>query len=149
MPASSSLCAMTSLSSTEKETDSPCVPSRRVVSNVKIFMRQPLPPVLFGRHAGFLLLLEERHHRAQFLSHHYDGLVAGSFPHGQKVLAPGLVLFDPLPRELAGLDLGKDLPHFGARLLIDYARPACVVAVLGGVRNREAHVGEAAFLDEV
>ena len=30
---------MSSLSSTEKETDSPWVPSRRVVSKVKIFMR--------------------------------------------------------------------------------------------------------------
>src|ERR1022692_3701775 len=37
MPNSSSFCAMSSLSSTEKETDSPWVPSRRVVSKVKIF----------------------------------------------------------------------------------------------------------------
>src|SRR5579871_2102334 len=41
MPSSSSFCAMMSLSSTEKEMDSPCVPSRRVVSKVEIFISTP------------------------------------------------------------------------------------------------------------
>src|SRR5271157_2242460 len=134
MPSSSSFCAMTSLSSTEKETDSPCVPSRSVVSNVKIFTGHGAL-CRFRRHASFLLLLQERHHLAQFFPHRFDGLVAGRFAHGQKVLPAGAVLFDPLPRKFAGLDLGEDLPHFGARLLVDDARAACVVAVLGRVRN--------------
>src|SRR5438309_1426851 len=41
MPSSSSFRAMASLSSTDSEIPSPCVPSRRVVSNVNTFMNPP------------------------------------------------------------------------------------------------------------
>src|SRR5579859_2911810 len=40
MPNSSSLAAINNLSSTENETASPCVPSRNVVSKVKIFINR-------------------------------------------------------------------------------------------------------------
>jgi hypothetical protein len=150
-------CAMLSLSSTEKETDSPCVPSRRVVSNVKIFMCYRRRCYSVGTPASFFFFRNGTPASFFFLrngiisrsSPRFDGLMAGRFAHGQEVLAAGLVLFDPLLGEFAGLDLGEDLLHFGARLLVDDARAARVVAVLGGVRNREAHVGEAAFLNQV
>src|SRR5438105_10086250 len=99
MPSSSSFCAMTSLSSTENETDSPCVPSRSVVSKVKIFMasnlgrRNRLPHLL--RYTYFFLLLEERHHGAQFAADALDELVARFFAHVQKLLTARLVLVDP------------------------------------------------------
>ena len=51
--------------------------------------------------------------------------------------------------ELAGLDLGQNLLHLGAGLLVDDARAARVIAVFGGVRNRIAHVAEAALIDEI
>ena len=50
---------------------------------------------------------------------------------------PDLVLGDPLLGEFAGLDFGEDLLHFGAGLLVDDARAAGVVAVLGGVADAE------------
>src|SRR5690348_4249709 len=121
---------MTSLSSTEKETASPCVPSRRVVSNVKIFIshlraRRSLT-LLLGRggrgilrDAGLFLLLKERHHGAQFAAHVFDALVLFRLAHRQKFLAPGAVLVHPLAGEFAGLDLRKNFLHLGARLLVD------------------------------
>src|SRR5215469_15261189 len=113
MPSSSSFCAMISLSSTEKETDSPCVPSRRVVSNVKIFIGLRLGRFgyLVLRYACLFFLLQERHHRTQFRAHLLDRLIAGLVAHGQELLAAGLVLFDPLAGEFPRLDLGEDLLH--------------------------------------
>src|SRR5271166_4733636 len=130
---------MTSLSSTENEMASPCVPSRSVVSNVEIFINTslrvavasepPLPdgrgsvpePLFFRRygrifrHAGFFLLaLQEGHHLAEFAAHLFHLLIAPGFAHGQEFLAAGLVLLHPLAGKLAGLDLGEDLLHFGA-----------------------------------
>src|SRR5258707_1319330 len=140
MPSSSSFCAMTSLSSTENETDSPCVPSRSVVSKVKIFI------LLFGgqsrlllRHSYFLLLFQEGHHLAKLAANLLDRLLARGIAHGQKLLAAGLVLLNPLPGELTLLDFGQDLAHFGARLLVDDARPAGIVAIFGGVRYGITH----------
>ena len=64
-------------------------------------------------------------------------------------MATGTVLFDPSAGEVTLLDFGEDLLHLGARLVVDDARATGVVAVLGGVRNREAHVVEAALVNEV
>src|SRR5579872_1316594 len=145
MPSSSSFCAMMSLSSTEKETASPCVPSRRVVSNVEIFMGVSGG----GWYSGFLFLFEERHHFAQLAAHRFDGGSAGGVAHGEETVTSGFVLVDPLAGELARLDFGKDLFHFGPRLFVDDARAARVVPILGGVGNGVAHVAEAAFIDKV
>src|SRR5574340_1463258 len=140
-----------SLSSTEKETDSPCVPSRSVVSNVKIRIPGSLSGLLLGGgrlvfgHARFLLLLEERHHLAQPAAHALDLQIALRFPHGEEILAAGLILIDPLPRDLAGLHFGQNLAHLRAGLLVDAAGAARVVAVFAGAGNGEAHVAQAAL----
>src|SRR6516165_2631811 len=140
MPSSSSFWAMTSLSSTEKETDSPCVPSRRVVSKVKIFMLGTYRPRtvaarnhLILRYSGFFSLLQKRHHFAKLAADLLDGLGAGGVAHGQKFVPAGLVFVDPLAGKLTGLDLSEDLFHFGAGLLVDDARNARVITVLGRV----------------
>src|SRR5215471_6675843 len=112
MPSSSSLRAMSSLSSTEKETDSPCVPSRRVVSKVNIFMAW-LPKIdergpeahATLRYSRFFAFLQERHHFAQLFADLFDRLVGRGLAHGEELLASGLVFVDPLAGELAGLDL--------------------------------------------
>src|SRR6266576_1606535 len=110
MPSSSSFCAMISLSSTEKLMDSPCVPSRRVVSKVKIFITaafktktQARRPALRYRYPYFLFLFQERHHFAQLAADGFDLIVLRGLPHGEELLAPALVVVDPLPRELARL----------------------------------------------
>src|SRR6266545_2393583 len=127
---------MSILSSTEKETDSPCVPSRRVVSKVKIFIKTKGPEALAPgplllllcrcylvfRYAGFFLLLEEWHHGPQLPAHHLDALVARRLPHGQEFLPSRAVFVDPLFREFARLHLRQDLLHLGARAGIDDAR---------------------------
>ena len=59
------------------------------------------------------------------------------------------VLEDELLRELPGLDLLEDLLHLRLGLVGDDTRAAGVVAVLGGVADRVAHIGEAAFVDQV
>src|ERR1044071_8585463 len=120
MPSSSSLRAMSSLSSTEKETDSPCVPSRRVVSKVKIFITgAPLLNVvrsLNGRgrkrsrdrqgtalwDSRFFSLLQERHHLAQLTPHRFDRLIGGGLAHGEELLASRFVFVDPCASEIAG-----------------------------------------------
>src|ERR1035437_2464002 len=151
---------MTILSSTEKEMDSPCVPSRRVVSKVWIFIGIHTRKRLAGgsacptrrlrdRDANFFFLFEERHHVAEALADGFDLVGLGGSAHGEEFVAAGFVLVDPLFGEFAGLDFGEDLLHFGASLSVDDARAAGVVAVFGGVADAVAHVAEAAFLDEV
>ena len=60
-----------------------------------------------------------------------------------------LVLGDPLLGEGAALDLGEDLLHLRPGLVGDDPRAPGHVAVLGGVGDREPHVGDAALVDEV
>src|ERR1019366_2665478 len=145
---------MMSLSSTENEMDSPCVPSRRVVSKVSIFIGAlkgqagGLSYLRYGD-ANFLFLFEEGHHVAQALADGLDLVGLSGFAHGEELVATGLVLGDPLPGKFAGLDFGEDLFHFGAGLIVDDARAASVIAIFGGVADAVAHVAEAAFLDEV
>src|SRR5450759_1512010 len=156
---------MTILSSTEKEMDSPCVPSRRVVSKVWIFIRRShweecphewghgslkgyATRLRYGD-ANFFFLFEERHHVAEALADGFDLVGLGGLAHGEEFVAAGFVLGDPLFGEFAGLDFGEDLRHFGAGLIVYDARAAGVVAVFGGVADAVAHVAEAAFLDEV
>src|SRR5262245_50057617 len=93
--------------------------------------------------------LDPRHHGAQPLADLFDLVVGVTLPHGQERGPIGLVLQHPLPRELAGLDLGQDLLHLGLRLLAHDARPSRVVTELRGVRDRVAHVGQATLVEEV
>src|SRR6185503_10559294 len=93
--------------------------------------------------------LDPGHHLAQPTAHLLDGVVGVTLSHREEAGAMRLVLQHPLPRELAGLDLGEDLLHLGLGPIVDDARPAGVVAVLRGVRDRVAHVGEAALVEQV
>src|ERR1039457_3415303 len=149
---------MISLSSNEKETASPWVPSRRVVSNVKMRMivARGWWLVLRGgcRHgvgwdAGFLSLFQKCHHFAELAADALDRLIAGGLAHGEEILAAGFVLPDPFAGELAGLDLGQDLAHLGAGFFGHDPLAAGVVAVFGRVRDRVAHVGQTAFLNQI
>jgi hypothetical protein len=66
-----------------------------------------------------------------------------------EVRQTGAVLGDPLVGELARLDLGEDLLHGGSGLRPDDALAAGHVAILGGVADGVAHVGDAALVDEI
>src|SRR5258706_61920 len=151
MPSSSSFCAMTSLSSTEKETASPWVPSRRVVSKVwiRIMFNSQAKACATLRDAGFLSFFQERHHLAQLGANYFDLGFLGAFAHCQEFVTAALVLVDPLFSELTGLNLRQNLFHLVTRLLVDDARASRIVAVLRSVRNRIAHIAEAALVNKI
>ena len=69
--------------------------------------------------------------------------------HGLHRSRARLILQHELLGELAGLDLGQDALHLSLGLAGDDARTTGQVAVLGGVGDRVAHVGDAALVDEV
>src|SRR4051812_42909467 len=124
---------MMSLSSTVNEIDSPCVPSRSVVTKVKIFIEFTVGVKGSSYwYAGFLLLFEERHHFPQRRTDDFDLVVVAGFTHREEFLAAaGFVFGDPGAGEFAGLDFGEDLLHLGSRLFIDDARTAGVIAIFG------------------
>ena len=72
-----------------------------------------------------------------------------SWPSRWSLQFGAVALGDPLPRERAVLDLAEDLLHLGLRGGVDDARAAGQVAVLRGVRDREALVGDSALVHEV
>src|SRR3954462_9420232 len=93
-----------------------------------------------------LALTDPRHHRAEAVTDLFDGMLGRLLAQRVEHRAAGLVLEDPLLRELAGLDLVEDLLHLRTRVVGDDARTARHVAVLGGVGDRVPHVGDAALV---
>ena len=63
--------------------------------------------------------------------------------------APVVVLGNPTPGVVAGLDVAQDLLHRLARLIGDDLRAARVVAMFGGVADRVAHVVQPALIDQI
>src|SRR5262249_31590472 len=93
--------------------------------------------------------LDPGHHLAEPAADLLDGVLGLALADGEELGAIRLVLEHPLARELPALDLAEDLPHLAAGLVVDDARAARVVAVLRRVRDRVAHVREAALVEQV
>src|ERR1700676_3396350 len=87
------------------------------------------------RYSYVLLLFQERHHLAELGADLLHLLVLRRFAHGQELVAAALVFGDPSFGEFAGLNLRQNLLHLGARLFVNDARTASVVAILRGIRN--------------
>src|SRR5262249_49416088 len=69
---------------------------------------------------------------------------------GGKEIGTALFVFlDPLLRETAVANLGKNFVHFFPGVLCNYARAGGIVALLRSVANRVAHITQAATVDEV
>src|SRR5215211_881740 len=165
-PSPTRASATSSFSSTVIVAPGDCSPSRNVVS--KIQMRRPTLASVslmvvsvskrgittrfrllvdrIGRHPA---LAKERHHRAQFFAYRLDRRrrMLGAHPH--EVRATGLVFANPLLGELTGLDSGQQLLHCRARVVVNDLPASIVVTILRGVADRIAHVGKAAFVDQV
>src|SRR5512132_771617 len=95
------------------------------------------------------LVPQPRHHAAQRLAGLRDRVVGPGLAHAGEV-GPALVVFlHPLAGEGPRLDLGQDAAHLGLGGVVDDAGPAGVVAVLGRVRHRVAHAGQAALVHQV
>src|SRR5690348_6136757 len=63
--------------------------------------------------------------------------------------ATGLVLQDPIARPFSALDVPQEVPHRRLDVLVDDAWTGGVVAILGGIANRIAHVAQATLVDQV
>src|SRR5687768_2727256 len=104
---------------------------------------------LDGRRLRELDRVEEWHHVAQLGADDLHRMIAILFAHPLEVRAAGLVLVDPLLRELARLDLLEQLPHGRLGLGRHDARAGSVIAVLRRVADRVPHVLEAAPIHQV
>src|SRR5215207_5114363 len=60
--------------------------------------------------------------------------------HGEEVRPASLVLQHPTSSDLAALTVREDLGHPLLDAIVYHPRPRVIVAVLGGVRNRVAHL---------
>src|SRR4051812_10252587 len=92
---------------------------------------------------------DPRHHAAQALADLLDWVLGELCPRRLERGLVDAVLEHPVAGELARLDVGQHPLHLGLGLGRDDARPGDVLAVLGGVRDRVVHVGDAALVDEV
>src|SRR5690348_2099244 len=107
------------------------------------------------RHRRALALLlyhyrvQELHHGPQARAHFFNQLLLLAGALGIEPLAPGLVLLDPVARIGAVLDFAQHLSHGLAGFVGDHPRTAGIVAVLGGVAHRVAHVVKPAAVNQV
>src|SRR5271163_666052 len=92
---------------------------------------------------------QPRHEGAQLASDFLDRMNLGLFSQPFEVGESGAILGDPFVGEFARLDVGENLLHRLARTLVDDASAARHIAELGGVADRVAHVGDAAFVDQI
>src|SRR5579872_5874083 len=143
------------------------IPSPKGMSSAMLSSRNAAgPKVLIGGGAGtfffFLLLLferrgrrfrthihrvEEGHHAAQACAHFFEQLVLLTLADRIEPGTTLLVFRYPLAGVSAVADFIENAAHFGTRLVSDNARAAGVVAVLGGITHRVAHVTEATAID--
>src|SRR5438270_13892995 len=109
--------------------------------------------LLAGAAAGLLQALlagrDPRHHGPKLGADLLDLVFLRLTAVFVEVGAAVLVLGDPFIGEAAVLDLVEDAAHLGLGLLVDDARPARVVAVLGRVGDREVHARDAVLVHEV
>src|SRR5665213_3463136 len=97
-------------------------------------------PVRGVLHAGSGLCSQPAHTAAKVSTHLLDLQVMVLVAILEEVRPAALVLGDPTLRECPVLDVGKDPAHGRTGALVDDLRTAHVVAVLGGVGDRVAHV---------
>src|SRR5207244_10921530 len=86
---------------------------------------------------------------AELLADPLDLVFCGLAPELLEAGPTGLLLGNELAREGAAPDVLQQLAHRRADVVVDHHRAAREVAVLGDVRNRVAHVGKAALVDQV
>src|SRR5687768_16671966 len=101
-----------------------------------------------SRASGFALVdeavfLDPGHHVTQLRADRLDLLLGAHATHCLEHRRARAVFENELASKLAALDFLEDALHLGLGLVGNDARPARKVAVLGGVRDRVAHVRDA------
>ncbi len=95
------------------------------------------------------ILGQPAHHAAQLRAHDLDGMLLFFLAQRVEVRAAGLVLRNPLPRELATLNVGQRLLHRRARGIAHNLLAAGQIAIFRRIRDRVAHAAQAAFVDQI
>src|SRR5699024_4499506 len=90
-----------------------------------------------------------REHLAQVLADRLDRVGGLLLAQLLELRGAVVLVIDEALREGTGLDVREDRLHVGLRLLGDHAGAGDVVAVLGGVGDRPALLGDAALVHEV
>src|SRR5207253_1410615 len=151
-PSSASARATRSVSGRVMLQPGDCSPSRSVVS--KISTRSGLAimgtPSERQVHSPLrTLLVEPGHARPQRRTDLLDLPIDVLTEEPLVVGAAGRVFADPLARELAALHFLEHLAHLVLHALIDDARTAGEIAVLGGLADELMHLGEPTLVQQV
>src|SRR5574341_146803 len=92
---------------------------------------------------------DPRHHAAELLAHDLDLVRGIQAPAPRHLRIVGHAFEDEALCVFAALDVLQRRPHGGAARLVDHFRAGDILAVLGVVRDRVVHVGDAAFIHEI
>ena len=95
------------------------------------------------------LLGDPGHHAAKTLTDLFGAVFGLGGAHGLEPDLGGLVFQDPLTGKGATLNIGENLLHLGLGLVGDNTRAGDVVAIFRGIRDRIAHIGKAALIDQI
>src|SRR6266513_2818361 len=149
-PSSASARATRSFSGRVMLQPGDCSPSRSVVSKISTrsglaTMGTPSEPQILSS----TLLVEPGHARPQRRADLLDLPIDVLTEKPLVVGAAGRVFADPLARELAALHFLEHLAHLVLHALIDDARTAGEIAVLGGLADELMHLGEPALVQQV
>src|SRR5690348_7862518 len=147
-PSSASARATRSFSGCAMLQPGDCSPSRSVVSKI-ITRSRDMGSSSFENWLRLPALFQPRHAGTQFLADLLDRVIEIRLHEAVVFLAAAVVFLDPLLDELALLDFLEDLAHLLLGLVVDHARAAREVTVLGRVGNVLVHLGEAAFVQQV
>src|SRR5215472_6788279 len=94
-------------------------------------------------------LLEPGHHASQTRANGFNRVLQTRGFELFEARFAGFAFGHPLIGKAPGLHVSQKLLHLVADALVDDPRTARQVAILGGVRNRVAHVADAAFVYQV
>src|SRR5579875_227542 len=106
--------------------------------------------LLLRRYVGLhTTLLNPAHHGTQLSPNLLDSVVAVALIQSAEDRSSGSVLQNPLSCELPALNLLENLAHGSAHMVVNKARPARHISVLGCVGNGVAHSGDPGLIHEV
>src|SRR6185437_14908622 len=97
----------------------------------------------------FSLRAEPGHFRTKPSPDLLDRVIAVLFEQRRVSLEPARMFFDPEPCEFARTDIGEDVAHQLAGMLIDQPWSLRQRTELGGLRDELVHLGKPAFVEEI
>src|SRR5207253_4238659 len=93
--------------------------------------------------------IEPGHHGSQFAPDNFDLMLRVGATHSLEARTTGLVFEDPARGKSAVLDFLQDAAHFVAGTFVNDTRTRDIVAVLGSIADRVAHVAHTTLVHEI